>query len=163
MMNKSDNGFMTRVWGPMLWTVLHMISLNYPVEPTPQHQRQYKRFFRTLMYVLPCGACRKSYRYFILRHPVVKIRDEIFTNRETLSKWLFTLHNVVNHKLRKHQATNFQRSMNFYERFRAQCGKGSKDSKGCYTPVRGPRKRCIIRIVNLNASKGKRSVVCART
>ena len=39
----SGEGMLTSVWGPALWHVLHTISFNYPVKPSTQQKRDYKK------------------------------------------------------------------------------------------------------------------------
>ena len=56
----SNDGMLTTVWGPSLWHSLHTISFNYPVKPTRNDKKNYKRFIMDLKYVLPCGKCRKN-------------------------------------------------------------------------------------------------------
>ena len=61
---KSDfyngDGFLTSIWGPTQWHMLHTISFNYPVKPTTEQQKQYKDYILSLQNVLPCAACRKN-------------------------------------------------------------------------------------------------------
>ena len=57
-LNENLNGFQTYVWGPPFWMFLHIVSLNY----TPSKKAGYKRFLKSLQYILPCGACRVNYR-----------------------------------------------------------------------------------------------------
>ena len=40
----SGDGFLTTVWGPAAWHLLHTISFNYPVEPTSEQKKQYRDF-----------------------------------------------------------------------------------------------------------------------
>ena len=44
----SNNGMLTTVWGPPLWHFLHLMSFNYPVNPTKKQKRDYKRFIHDL-------------------------------------------------------------------------------------------------------------------
>ena len=37
----SGDGFLTSVWGPLQWTFLHIMSFNYPVNPTPEDKKHY--------------------------------------------------------------------------------------------------------------------------
>ena len=53
---------LTTVWGPSLWHTLHTISFNYPVKPTLQDKKNYKRFIMNLRYVLPCKYCRMNFK-----------------------------------------------------------------------------------------------------
>ena len=56
----SGDGFLTTVWGPSQWHMLHTISFNYPVNPTNQQKKDYRNYVLSLQNVLPCGACRKN-------------------------------------------------------------------------------------------------------
>ena len=38
----SGDGFLTTVWGPMMWSYLHTMSFNYTTKPTPEDKRHYK-------------------------------------------------------------------------------------------------------------------------
>ena len=128
----SKDGMLTSVWGPSLWHSLHTISFNYPQNPTKQNKREYLNFFMSLRYVLPCK------------------------NRETLSKWLYHLHEEINTMLGKKSNLTYNDVRNRYEMFRARCidegkpkkkKKTQKREKGCTTPYYGKKSQCVINIV----------------
>ena len=52
----SGDGMVTKIWGPVAWTLLHTISFNYPVNPTLEQKHQYRNFILSLQDVLPCGT-----------------------------------------------------------------------------------------------------------
>ena len=63
----SDYGFITYIWGHMLWHFLHIISFNYPVNPENIIRKRFDKghiqncyffFIKLLIYILPCGGCR---------------------------------------------------------------------------------------------------------
>ena len=54
----SGDGMLTSVWGPSLWHYLHVISFNYPINPTLLQKKKYKQFITNLQYTLPCKYCR---------------------------------------------------------------------------------------------------------
>ena len=54
----SGDGMVTKIWGPIIWTALHTISFNYPVNPTHADKIHYKDFIYSLKYILPCKYCR---------------------------------------------------------------------------------------------------------
>ena len=56
----SSDGFLTSVWGPMLWSYLHTMSFNYPNEPTAENKKHYRDFIINLQYTLPCKYCRMN-------------------------------------------------------------------------------------------------------
>ena len=78
----------TRYWGPSGWRLLHLISFS-----TVPKQKDLCAFFNTLAYVLPCKYCRKSFSENISADPV--------ESADSISKWLWRIHNKVNDKLRK--------------------------------------------------------------
>lgn len=86
----------TRFWGPSGWQFYHLVASTYPEKPDAITQRKYELFFVAMKDVLPCRFCRESTTKFMEElplHPAMK-------NRETLTKWLYDLHNKVNEKLR---------------------------------------------------------------
>lgn len=93
----------TRFWGPSGWKLFHLIAFDYddhgqksPVTVTS--------FLETLPFILPCKFCRSSLTDYFHQHPV-----EHHLKDKTMAKWMFTIHNCVNEKLRKqglHPAPN---------------------------------------------------------
>ena len=90
---------MTKIWGPPMWTALHSITFGYPVSPTNDHKKYYKTFFESVGDILPCRYCRESYKEFITESGQnYELTDSVFDNRESLSRWLYNLHNRINNK-----------------------------------------------------------------
>lgn len=154
---RSDNGFMTKIWGPALWLNMHLISLNYPCSPTDTDKKRYRRFFYSLGDVLPCKACRESYKEFVKKNPDTKLKMSHMRSRHSLARWVFKLHNAINKKVCKPPRTDFLRTMAFYERFRANC---HLDKKGCHTPKVGVKRRALIQFVIARKCKNRRSFTC---
>lgn len=154
---QSTQGFQTKVWGPVAWLFLHCVSLNY----SPERKADYKRFFKSLAGVLPCGSCRRNYHSTITRHKSLRLTEHVFDSRESLSFWLFLLHNYVRKcqtkgtPMYKNTKTDFKRMVAFYERFRAKCPKVKETKRihtkhGCTTPLNGGiRLRSVVKIVPL--------------
>lgn len=88
----------TRFWGPSGWRLLHMITFAY--EPTKQKSAM-KQFFDALPFVLPCKYCRSNLISHYEKHPV----NDALDSRESLTKWLYKIHNLVNAKLREQGQT----------------------------------------------------------
>jgi hypothetical protein len=82
----------TRFWGPSGWRLLHTITFAY----NPIDKPNIKRLFETLPYVLPCKYCRKSLSEYMEYFPL----EPALQSRETLTRWLWKIHNEVNSKLR---------------------------------------------------------------
>lgn len=81
-----------KVWGSHAWIFLHTITLNYPDEPTKFDKENYKNFFENLSHVIPCEVCRSHYKQNIKKYPIQ------LESKETLTRWLHKIHNIVNVK-----------------------------------------------------------------
>lgn len=88
----------TRFWGPSGWKLLHHIAFYY--EYTPEHAVTYSEFFQTLPYILPCKFCRASLTDYYRQHPFI-LSNSYMDPQLDLRKWMYTIHNCVNEKLRK--------------------------------------------------------------
>ena len=83
----------TRFWGPSGWRFLHQITFAY--EPKSQ-RASVRTLFENLPYVLPCKFCRAHLTEHMEKIPL----EPALQSKETLSKWLYEIHNLVNEKLR---------------------------------------------------------------
>ena len=82
-------------WGPKAWDFFHSVSFSYPVNPTGEQQQAALDFFKALPFMLPCSTCGKHCEQQLKQFPPdVK-------NRETLTKWLYNFHNLINQRLGK--------------------------------------------------------------
>lgn len=134
---QGDNGMMTSVWGPPLWFVLHMMTFNYPTDPSRRQRRHYRRFFRLLRHVLPCGACRQNLKRNLRTCPLT---DADLESRDALSRWLHRLHTQVSESLGKaanKDAESFETVRTFFEHFRARCTSDGRNGgeSGCVIPA----------------------------
>ena len=149
----NNNGFQTNVWGPMAWIFFHMVTLNY----SPERKSDTYNFFKSLKGVLPCGACRTNFKEIInSRNSKYRLTMAKLKSRETLSWWLFTVHNEVQRGIysRTKKASDkpvysdtkadYKKAMGKIEPMRAKC---YKNSYGCTIPLKGERKRAEIHIV----------------
>lgn len=89
----------TRFWGPSGWQLFHLVSFSYPEKPDSMTTRRYELFFNSMKHVLPCRFCRESTAEF-MKEPGLDLHAAM-KNRDTLSRWLWKLHNRVNRKLRE--------------------------------------------------------------
>ena len=159
----SNDGMLTTIWGPSLWHTLHVMSFNYPVNPTEKNKRDYKRFINCLRCTLPCGKCRKNLKKNLKNLP---LRNKDLKNRETFSRWVFNLHETVNKMLNKKSGLTYEVVRDRYEHFRSRCTDDKKKKKtrkkkcvvkkedGCIVPLYGKKSKCLIRIVP-NDTKAK--------
>ena len=154
----SKNGFLTSVWGPSLWFVLHIISLNYPMAPSARNRREYRKFFDSLQHVLPCGICRDN----LCRNlKCTGYGPHVFKSRSTLSRFVHKLHNCVSGMLGKDKCKLSYKDMRkMYENFRARCSLKNSSRRatrkkragegGCTDPVSGIKSKCTLRIVPID-------------
>lgn len=154
----SGDGFLTTIWGPAQWHMLHTISFNYPVNPSEVEKKQYRNYVLSLQNVLPCGACRKNLKTN-LKHMPLKMSD--MKSRETFSRYIYNLHELVNKMLKKKSNLSYCDVRERYEHFRARCvdekpkvfkyseikTRKNKKEKGCTEPLYGKKARCILNIV----------------
>ena len=76
-------------------------------------------------------------------------------NRETFSRYMYQLHELVNKMLGKKSGLSYEQVRERYEHFRARCNKGKiirktikkKKENGCIEPLYGKKSKCIIKIV----------------
>lgn len=83
----------TRFWGPSGWCLLHLIAAN----PNQPNKPAVKEWMELLEFILPCKYCRASFHDYTNLQPLT---IATVGNRDAFSKWLYTIHNRVNAKLR---------------------------------------------------------------
>lgn len=143
----SNDGMLTSVWGPPLWHYLHTMSFNYPVEPTNKQKEKYRCFVLNLKNVLPCGKCRKN---LLKNFKKLPLEMKHMKNRETFSKYVFDLHELVNTMLNKKSGLTYDEVRERYEHFRARCIQNfvpKKEEIGCVVPLYGTKSKCLLKIV----------------
>lgn len=153
----TGDGFLTTIWGPTQWHMLHTISFNYPVNPTLEQKKQYRNYVLSLQNVLPCGACRKNLKMNFKHLPLKMSHME---SRDTFSRYIYNLHELVNKMLKKKSNLTYCDVRERYEHFRARCvdekpkvfkysdiKTRKKQEKGCTEPLYGKKARCILNIV----------------
>ena len=168
------NGFMTYVWGPPLWHFLHTISFNFPLDydSPASHELaiKYKLFLLSLVHILPCKYCRENLKKNFKKLPLT---NKHLKSREAFSRYVYDLHELVNHMLHKKSNLTYEQVKERYEHFRSKCtsktskkskskdkvdniskSKKHKKEKGCTKSLHGTRSRCILNIVPIN-KKGK--------
>ena len=158
---KSNDGFLTTIWGPAQWHLLHTISFNYPVNPSEKEKNTYRNYILSLQNILPCGACRKNLKNNLKNYPLTM---DHMKNRNTFSRYIYNLHEIVNEMLNKKSGLSYCDVRERYEHFRSRCvdktpkvySKFSKTlkskkeknvEKGCTEPLYGEKARCILNIV----------------
>ena len=113
----------------------------------------------SLQYVLPCKHCRENLTNNYKAHP---LKDCVFKDRESFSRYVYQLHEIVNKMLGKKSGLTFCQVRERYEHFRARCTeekpkifkfrktKKSREEAGCTEPLYGKKAKCVINIVPVN-------------
>ena len=153
----SSDGMLTSVWGPSMWHYLHTVSFNYPINPTNFQKKKYMSLIKNMQYTLPCKHCRINLKNNLKNHPITM---ECMVSRETFSKYVYKLHEIINKMLNKKSGLSYCDVRERYENFRARCtdediskklfkfNKTRKNKeKGCMDPLYGKKAKCIIKIV----------------
>ena len=153
----SGDGMVVNLWGPLLWTFIHTMSFNYPVNPTQEDKTHYKDYIYNLRYVLPCKYCRINLTNNLKQKPLSSCH---MANRETFSRYIYELHELVNKMLKKNSGLTYCDVRERYEHFRSRCTEEKptifsfkknktirKKEKGCTEPLYGKKSKCVINIV----------------
>lgn len=152
---QSNDGMLTTVWGPSMWHFLHTMSFNYPVQPSCEQKNQYRDFVLSLRHILPCGKCRKNLCKNLAKMPLTL---EHMESRETFSKYIYHLHELINHMLHKTSGLTYTEVRERYEHFRSRCTipatavavpkkKKPAVEDGCTEPLYGEKSKCVLHII----------------
>ena len=114
----SGDGMLTTVWGPSMWHYLHTMSFNYPVDPTIEDKKHYRDFVLNLRYVLPCKYCRINLKTNFKHLPIT---ISVMKNRESFSRYIYDLHELVNKMLNKKSNLAYCDVRERFEHFRSRC------------------------------------------
>ncbi len=169
----NGDGFQTYTWGPLAWTFLHIISMNY----TPGKRKEYENYLNSLQEVLPCQHCRTNFSKNIedakqamindIKIPQVKKPDDVYKDRKTFSHFIWYFHHVVNIMLKKYpegkedQEPTFDEVRDMFETFRSRCLteeeiKQLEEGKegGCTAAIYGAdaKAKCTIKFEPRNSS-----------
>ncbi|MDA9846622.1 Erv1/Alr family FAD-linked sulfhydryl oxidase [Flavobacteriaceae bacterium] len=98
------------IWGPPLWYQMHMKTFEYPNNPSQKDKDNIREFFRGIINLLPCEACKEHYIEFLQKRPIRYQYD----NRDSLIKWLIDFHNEVNSRTGK-RVLSYQEARSIYE------------------------------------------------
>jgi hypothetical protein len=153
----SGDGFMVSIWGPLMWTFLHTMSFNYPVNPTAENKKHYRDFVYNLRNVLPCKYCRINLSNNLKKKPLLMCHME---SRATFSRYIYDLHELINKMLGKNSHLSYCDVRERYEHFRSRCTEEKpkiftfkkiqtrkNKEKGCTEPLYGKKSKCVINIV----------------
>lgn len=90
-------GIQPSLWGPYLWTALHLICEGAPLALDDAHRQHYRAFFEHLAHVLPCEKCSGHMQQLLAAKP---LGNDVMT-RQHLVDWCIDLHNAVSSDIAK--------------------------------------------------------------
>jgi hypothetical protein len=128
---KYNEGLMTVIWGSNFWETMHNVSFGYPLNPSKNDKKNYKLFYTIIKYVLPCCECKHHYREHTTKGKL-KITDDIFKNKHTLTKWVYDLHNLVNKQNNVLYDITFDDVCNKYESYRLKYNSTPNDKHNAF-------------------------------
>lgn len=153
----SNDGMQTAIFGPVLWTGIHLISFNYPTHPTTEDKENYENYMMYLGRILPCKYCRDNYPE---NYEDAKQGKDVYKNRDSFSRFCHRLHSCVNEMLnKKGQEPTFEELRDVYEGFRSRCLTRVEEEKeyekarelGCVSEKHaGTKGKCVVNIVPRN-------------
>lgn len=132
MEDNSNNGLLTKIWGPPAWTTLESFAFGYPINPKEEDKIRFREFYNSVKHVLPCKFCRDSYSQMI-KEPDTDL-DNALESRDSLTEWIYNIHTKVNKKLNVTYGITLEDFRKKYESFRAKCVK-DKLATGCNMPA----------------------------
>ncbi len=91
-------GYDKNFWGPKVWYMLHVFSMNNNMEIKKNKRHNYYIFYTTLIYILPCYQCSKHYTNII--YDINKLEEDKI-DVKYMTKWVYDVHNIVNGLLDK--------------------------------------------------------------
>ncbi len=91
-----------KVWGPPVWTTLHLVALGYPEAPDAPTRDAYRAFYAAVGPVLPCATCADHYAEHLAALPM---DDALARGGRALFDWTVALHNRVNVQTGKRELT----------------------------------------------------------
>ena len=116
---------------PLLWHFLHIISFNYPVNPTEynkknnlvkhQIENSYYYFIFLLQFILPCKTCRENLKKNLERLNFFRNKAKIMKNRDSFSRFIYDLHEIINKMLNKQSNLSYEQVRDFYEHLMRLC------------------------------------------
>ena len=104
------------IWGPKAWHMLHAFSIGMNKSIKVEERKCYYLFYKTFAELIPCTVCKSHYiDYFYYIYTI----EEKEINRESLKKYIYELHNIVNEDLNKPQIS-YRKAIQLHKKTRHQ-------------------------------------------
>lgn len=88
-------GLNSVVWGGPMWDLLFTLAFRIDEACHPDALTDFRELCMDLEHALPCATCKESYGKFLKRVPPT------FAKKSDVTKWLWTVKDMVNQKLNK--------------------------------------------------------------
>jgi len=102
------------VWGPPMWFFLHTSAFTYPIYPNEITKKKYYDFFQNLHLFIPIESMGSHFSKLLDEYPLAPYLD----NRESLTRWVWFIHNKINQKLEKPMISLKDFYINYYEAYK---------------------------------------------
>jgi len=102
---------LANIWGPSLWTYLHLLSISYTDKPTDDDKEIFKKLIKYLGLTLPCDICKNHYFNFMTEEKV----ELGLKNKQNFMELFWKLHNNVN-KLNNKEVIDFNSFLKKYDK-----------------------------------------------
>ncbi|MDB4345573.1 Erv1/Alr family FAD-linked sulfhydryl oxidase [bacterium] len=93
--------YLSKIWGPHYWFVLHTIALRYPKKPNDVTKKKYYDLISNFPLFIPDTKIGDEFAELLDKYPVTPYLD----NNNTFSKWMHFIHNRINEKINKPTVT----------------------------------------------------------
>ncbi len=120
-MSLSKYGMRTSIWGAPGWVFIQSIVRAYPHNPSVVKQKRYGIWIHGLKDVLPCAKCCQNMKRHLIKLHWKQNKQHYMSTRDSLSRFLHTLHNMVNQELNKAQI-QYENFIDMFESFRTKDG-----------------------------------------
>lgn len=107
---KSSPFFRQTIWGPHYWFVLHSIARTYPEFPNEISKRKYYELIQNFPLFIPDEEISIKFSNLLNNFPV----SPYLTSRDSFIKWMYFIHNKINHYLEKDELS-FEEATRLYD------------------------------------------------
>jgi hypothetical protein len=112
-------GLDSTIWGPPMWFFLHTSAMCYPLYPNAITKKKYYDFFQNLPLFIPIEPMSSYFSRLLEEYPISPYLDD----RESLTRWVWFIHNKINEKLEKPPLSLSDFYVNYYQAYQPKNNK----------------------------------------
>jgi hypothetical protein len=90
-------------WGNHGWNFLIPVCYGYPDIPTIDDKHNYRVFFESMKYTLPCISCRHNYKNHLNKFSLINALE----SRQKLIKWIFKIKKAVGNSKKEYTQQDY--------------------------------------------------------